>query len=463
MNIIIIHSHDTGRCIAPYGYPVHTPALSALARQGILFGKAFSAAPTCSPSRAAMLTGRYPHEVAMTGLAHRGFSLDPVDEHLSWKLRGLGYRTILAGVQHEVPHHELLGYETYLGDDPEAMFGDSFDSKQWDTRCADALCAWAHRESDTTGPFFLFWGLFNPHRPYELTERSDARPPWGTPDTPETRCDTTAMHDAIEFADAQIGRVLDTFEQQGLLDDTAVCYTTDHGIAFPEHKCTLTDRGIGVSLILRLPDGAGQEQGRVCDAVVTHRDLYHTVLEMAGAAGHPDDTLSLLSDQEPGDRPVFSEISYHAAYQPCRAVRTAGYNLIRTFYEVPFVPANIDDSVSKYALIGRQDADSLWDHRCPGAEDAHGFPRLQSWKDHFYDLQADPDESQDLSGSADPQILQSIEAHRRLLEQWMIRTDDPLRNGVVPAPEQAQVNRFDAYSPAGPLVETDILYTRTRT
>ena len=61
-NILYIHSHDSGRYLQPYGYSVPTPNLKRLASEGVLFRHAFSAAPTCSPSRAALLTGQCPHQ-----------------------------------------------------------------------------------------------------------------------------------------------------------------------------------------------------------------------------------------------------------------------------------------------------------------------------------------------------------------------------------------------------------------
>jgi arylsulfatase A-like enzyme len=75
-NILYLHSHDTGRYIQPYGHAVPTPHMQKLAEEGILFRKAFCAGPTCSPSRAALLTGASPHSCGMTGLAHRGWSLN---------------------------------------------------------------------------------------------------------------------------------------------------------------------------------------------------------------------------------------------------------------------------------------------------------------------------------------------------------------------------------------------------
>lgn len=116
MNIVYFHSHDTGRVIEPYGYPVSTPNLKHLSSNGVLFRNAYSAAPTCSPSRSALLTGMTPHECGMTGLTHLGFGLHNPSRHLAHVLREHGYTTALSGVQHEIPMTRIteLGYEHHL-------------------------------------------------------------------------------------------------------------------------------------------------------------------------------------------------------------------------------------------------------------------------------------------------------------------------------------------------------------
>src|SRR5438128_29326 len=86
-NILYLHSHDSGRYLQPYGHAVPTPSLKKLAAEGVLFRRAFSAAPTCSPSRAALLTGQYAHQSGMLGLAHRGFSLNDYRKHMWCTLR----------------------------------------------------------------------------------------------------------------------------------------------------------------------------------------------------------------------------------------------------------------------------------------------------------------------------------------------------------------------------------------
>ena len=81
-NVLYLHSHDTGRYVQPYGHQIPTPNIQMLADQGALFRKAFCAGPTCSGSRAALLTGQYPHSNGMMGLAHRGWRLNDYGQHI---------------------------------------------------------------------------------------------------------------------------------------------------------------------------------------------------------------------------------------------------------------------------------------------------------------------------------------------------------------------------------------------
>ena len=114
MNIIYIHTHDSGRYFEPYGYPVKTPNIQKLALSGTLFRNAFCASPTCSPSRACLLTGTSAHTSGMLGLAHRGFRLKDEKMHLAWFLRNHGFETVLSGVQHEAEDPFSLGYEKVI-------------------------------------------------------------------------------------------------------------------------------------------------------------------------------------------------------------------------------------------------------------------------------------------------------------------------------------------------------------
>src|SRR4029079_4721781 len=109
-NIVYLHSHDTGRHIQPYGHQVPTPNIQRLADQGLLFRQAFSAAPVCSGSRAALLTAEYSHTNGMLGLAHRGYRLADYDHHLVHTLHQAGYTTTMIGEQHVAADPEEIGY-----------------------------------------------------------------------------------------------------------------------------------------------------------------------------------------------------------------------------------------------------------------------------------------------------------------------------------------------------------------
>src|SRR6202521_2662530 len=123
-NIIYIHSHDTGRYLEPYGHAVPAPNLQRLATQGVLFRQAFNAGPTCSPSRASLLTGMCPHSNGMFGLAHRGFVLNDYKQHILHTLRPAGYYSALFGIQHVAKDPNVIGYDkvqTFAGNRTEAV------------------------------------------------------------------------------------------------------------------------------------------------------------------------------------------------------------------------------------------------------------------------------------------------------------------------------------------------------
>src|ERR671937_3227164 len=110
-NILYLHSHDTGRYVQPYGFQVPTPNIQALADQGVLFRQAFCAAPTCSASRACLLTGQYGHSNGMLGLAHRGWSLNDYRHHIVHTLHQAGYYSVLVGEQHISKEPDVIGYD----------------------------------------------------------------------------------------------------------------------------------------------------------------------------------------------------------------------------------------------------------------------------------------------------------------------------------------------------------------
>src|SRR4051794_4875685 len=404
-NIVYLHSHDTGRHIQPYGHQVPTPNIQRLADQGMLFRHAFSAAPVCSASRAALLTGEYSHTNGMLGLAHRGYRLADYDHHLVHTLRSVGYTSTLIGEQHVSADPEEIGYDHVVEIDSSHA-----------RHVAPAAAVFL---ADAPAPFFLSVGFFETHRDYfEPTSVRDALyslPPAHLPDTPETRRDIAAYKASARSLDQGVGTVLDAIQDH---ENTLVILTTDHGLAFPGAKATLTDRGIGVMLILR---GPGFGWGKVSDELVSQLDIFPTICELAGIQ-RPDwlQGRSLLSDPE--TEAVFAEITFHAAYEPQRAVRTKRYKYIRRFdngHEGP-VLANIDDSPSKTYLL------------------EHGLAEHTLADEELYDLVFDPLEMNSLAG--DPAHASTLRELRERLHAWMTSTGDPLVDGAVAPEPGTQLN-----------------------
>ena len=402
-NILYLHSHDTGRYIQPYGHAISTPCLQRLAEEGVLYRQNFCVTPTCSPSRAALLTGCYPHENGMRGLAHRGYSLNDYGQHIIHTLREEGYVSALAGIQHiasaeaEEEAWRIIGYDTCL------------EGGQYERQAAAFL------EGAPTTPFFLDVGFFETHREFPPLQDSSENPnyclpPSPLPDTLETREDMARYKAGARELDRKMGVVLDALEQSGLAESTLVICTTDHGIAFPRMKCNLNDSGIGTMLIVRGPGGFAA--GQVIDCMTSHLDIFPTVCDLLEIESPPwlrgKSLLPLVSQETPKlHDELFFEINDHAAYEAVRAVRTERWKYIRRIDEhrTP-VLLNCDNGESK----------SLWLN--------HGWEHQPVPEESLYDLVFDPNETNNLVGHAASQAILTV--MRECLMRWMESTNDSL-------------------------------------
>ena len=119
-NVLLLHCHDLGRHLQCYGArTVNSPHLDGLAADGVLAEQMFTTAPQCSPSRASLFTGRWPHANGVLGLTHATFAWDlhPDERHLAALLADDGYRTELIGVHHESRRREPEDVAAQLGFD----------------------------------------------------------------------------------------------------------------------------------------------------------------------------------------------------------------------------------------------------------------------------------------------------------------------------------------------------------
>ena len=422
-NILYIHSHDTGRYIQPYGYAVETPNLQKFAEEGVLFRQHFCINPTCSPSRASLLTGSYPHQNGMLGLVHRGFSLNDYQQHLIHTLKPHGYQTVLSGIQH-VAHAaskqeaaDIIGYDRYLGDAPEKDVVEYLESKPNDR-------------------FFIAAGFFETHREFPTEDElvDDPRycqPPSPLPDTPETRLDMARYKTMARILDKKMGMIFDALERTGFAENTLVICTTDHGLAFPRMKCNLTDAGTGIMLMMR--GLGGFSGGKVVNGLTNHLDIFPTIcdwLNIEPPSWLEGKSLVPLVNGAADDlhEELFFEINFHAAYEPQRAVRTKRWKYIRRFDgRNSAVLPNIDNGESKSFLMG------------------HGLREHPIEAEQLYDLIYDPHEAHNLA--TEKSHIGMVGQMRAKMAQWMEATADPLLNGSISLDFSVQVNDPDGISP----------------
>lgn len=420
-NILYIHSHDTGRYIKPYGHNIPTPNLQKLAEEGTLFRRAFSAAPTCSPSRASLLTGEYPHNNGQFGLVNRGFEINNTDKHIVNILNKEGYNSALIGMQHIRKDPETIGYDKVV----------KVESNNVSDVNPQAL---EYIDNNVKEPYFLSIGYEETHRPFHENKNEDeikyTNPPPILPDTLKTRKDMANYKESARILDQGIKQVINKLKEKDLHDNTIIIFTTDHGIAFPGMKCTLTDNGIGVSLIIKGPKGFNG--GKVIDSMVSHLDIYPTICDLLNI-DKPDwlqgkSIIPLIEDSKEKIRDkIYAEVNYHTAYEPMRAVRTDRWKYIKRFRNrtKPFL-SNIDDSLSKGVLLKND-----WNESYLPQEE-------------LYDLMLDPNEMNNLANN--PSKKEVLEKMRNELKSWMKKTGDPLKRDEIPKPKEAVVNKDEDQS-----------------
>ena len=294
-NILLVHCHDLGQFVHCYGVKtVQTPNLDKLAAEGVRFSRSFCTNPGCSPSRASLFTGRWPHSNGVMGLCHANFAwdLNADERHMAQILRDAGYATAAVGVIHETASgYKRCGYDRYL---PQASAKPA----------TDAAIKLLHELSGKPDkPFFLCVGFIEPHR---LSYREPTWPgstpgdssfpgpalepdrslgidiPGYLRDTEGTRRELAGLQGGARHVDTQFGRLMAALDSSGLAAHTLLIFTTDHGIAMPRAKCSLYEPGVQVAFLLRLPSRNGWHGGKVREEMISNIDYLPTILELVG-------------------------------------------------------------------------------------------------------------------------------------------------------------------------------------
>ena len=430
---------------------VSTPAFDRIAREGIRFTHAFCDAPTCGPSRSAILTGQPIWRLEEAG-----------NIHSTLPKKFATYTEILEKAGYMVGHTGKGWSPGKL--EPGGRFvnpaGRAFNRHKYgegalrDTATKSGMSnrAYAENFEDFLGerppnkPFCFWLGTHEPHRGFEKgsglaadKDPSDVIVPAFLPDHAVVREDILDYYMEVEHFDAEVGRAITALEQTGELDNTIVVVTSDHGMPFPRAKASLYDAGTRVPLAVRWA-GRIDSPGRAFDGFVNLSDLAPTFLEAAGT--EPPEMMiaqSLMpifeSKTTAGKSSAFIAMERHDGCRkggkgyPCRAIRTAGFLYIKNHEpdrwpsgnpdrrfcarDIPF--GEVDSSPTKQFLL----ENALTEKYRPFHELA--FARRPA--EELYDLATDPAQLRNVAGDADYASIKNLLTSR--LDKHLNETKDP--------------------------------------
>ncbi len=416
------------------GMPViKTPTFDRVAREGVMFENAFVSAPSCTPSRGAILTGQW-HWRLEEG-ANLWSTLPAKFDVYPDMLESSGYH---------------VGY-TRKGWAPGFIEpgGRKRNPAGRSYRNFDAFM----KNRDKTKPFCFWFGSHDPHRAYKWKSGvesgmkiEDVRVPGPLPDSETVRTDVCDYYWEVQRFDREVGELIKVLQDAGELDHTMVVMTGDNGMPFPRCKSNLYDRGTNVPLAVRWPQRI--PGGRVVDDFVSLSDLAPTFLEVAGL--EPTEMMTaksflnvLLSDKsgqvDPERTRVFTGMERHTgsrpgrAGYPMRAIRTHEYLYIHNFKSDrwpasnPEVYRDIDNSPTKTYMMEHRNG--------PAVKRLFELAFGKRPTEELYDLKKDPNQLENVAGR--PEYAEVRDKLRTELMTKLKASGDPraLGNGDV----------FDAY------------------
>ncbi len=431
---------------------IRTPAFDEVARKGVLFTNAFVAAPQCSPSRAAILTGKniWQLEEAGTHSSYfpRKFRVFPD------LLEQSGYVTGYTGKPWGPGNWEDAGW-------PRNPVGPEYNSRKLTTVPASGISKTDYFENfrdfysrkTENAPFFFWYGGHEPHRDYEEgsglkagKKLPEAQVPPFLPGSPVIQNDILDYLLEIEWFDAQLGKMIRFLEENGELEHTIIVVTADNGMPFPAAKANLCEYGTHVPLAVCWPGKIAGD--RISNDLIAMIDLAPTFLELAGVKDIPRITGKsfakvLFSQNAPHREYVLTGRERHTHARPdnlgypSRAIRTRDFLFILNFKpdrwpagDPPPEPAksndekslwpgyhDIDNSPTKLFLI--ENRDQYPDGFRMGYEKRPG--------EELYDIRNDPGCTRDLTG--DPRYESVKNELRKKLKAALANQGDPRVTG----------------------------------
>lgn len=436
---------------------VATPAFDRIAREGIRFTHAFCDAPTCGPSRSAILTGQHIWRLEEAGNIHSTLSkkfatytdeLQKSGYAIGFTGKGWGPGDLKPGGRSQNPAGIEFGKFQYgkgslehLPRPQQGMSNDAY-AKNFEAflkQCPD-------------GKPFCFWlGTREPHRGYKKgAGKASGKDPQKViipsyfPDHPIVRSDILDYYMEVEHFDREVAMAIALLEASGQLDNTIIVVTSDHGMPFPRGKATLYDAGSRVPLAIRWPTGI-KSSGRVNDSFVNLSDLAPTFLEAAGLKVPSMMTATSLTDIFSSPKAKGKENAYIAMERhdgcrkggkgyPSRALRTKEFLYILN-YKPDRWPAGDPDrkNCARDLPYGEYDSSPtksllLDNEGKKGFQKFHDLSFAKHPGQELYDMTNDPDQIVNLAKHK--KYADTLKQLSNQLNQHLKETKDPRALGL---------------------------------
>lgn len=474
-NVIFIITDDESPTLGCYGDPVAvTPAIDAIASDGMIFRNAFATTASCSASRSVVMSGLHNHRNGQFGHQHHYHKFASFHNVVSLALprvmQQAGYRTGHIGKYHVAPE-VVYEFETYLK-------GNSRNAVSMANQCKDFIT-----KVDDDRPFFLYFGTSDPHRGGGKDQDSELKlkpdlfgnrpqnqahdgveevfydpkdvviPPF-LPDTPETREELAQYYQSCSRIDQGVAKLVEILKEADLYDRTLIVFTSDHGMAFAGGKTTVYEGGLRVPMVVR--DPYQSKRGVSSDALISHIDITPTLLDFAGGLNYktnaPKELMDAnqfwkergeaIKDNRNGNKPfkqyhgrswlhclatpedqhhktIFASHTFHEIqmYYPMRVVRDKNYKLIWNIaHPLP------------YPFASDLWAASSWQAQlAKGDEAPYGQMTVgryvQRPEFELYHIESDPYESTNLADSSGHQDV--LKRYQEKLKAMQKEMDDP--------------------------------------
>lgn len=474
-NVLFIITDDESPTLGCYGDPIaSTPAIDAIAKDGMVFRNAFATTASCSASRSVVMSGLHNHRNGQFGHQHHYHKFasfhDVVSLALPRVMQRAGYRTGHIGKYHVAPE-TVYHYETYMrGNARNAV------------AMAETVKGFLTDKSDDR-PFFLYFATSDPHRgggkdktsKLELKadlfgnkpnkgshdgvkevfyDPADVVVPPFLPDTPETREELAQYYQSCSRIDAGVARLVEILKEADLYDKTMIVFTSDHGMAFAGGKTTVYEGGLRVPMVVR--DPYQKDRGVQSEAMVSHIDITPTLLDFAGGldskTNAPKNMLNpnkfwkergealkenrdgnmkftsyhgkswmhcLANPSDDHHETIFASHTFHEIqmYYPMRVVRDSKYKLIWNIaHPLPYPFASDLWAASSWQAQWAKGKDAPYGNMTVGQY-------VQRPQFELFDIAADPYETTNLADSdGHKDVLEKYKAKLKAMQKSM---DDP--------------------------------------